>query len=74
MTRRSRRPHLRTLATTCDTPGDPDDEFTRGWPEGSIVTIAPELPEEFVQEVIAAGCDPDEFADEKEIYVAPLFV
>jgi integrase len=72
MTRRSRRPHLRTLATTCDTPGDPDDEFTRGWPEGSIVTIAPELPEEFVQEVIAAGCDPDEFADEKEIYVAPL--
>jgi hypothetical protein len=72
MTRRSRRPHLRTLATTCDTPGDPDDEFTGGWPDGSIVTVAPQLPEELVQEVISTGCDPDEFADETEIYVAPL--
>jgi hypothetical protein len=70
--KRTRRPHLRTLATASLTPGDPDDEFTRGWAEGSLVTIAPDLPEDFVQDVIAAGCDPDEFADEKEIYVAPL--
>lgn len=67
---RSHRPALTTLATENVTPGDPDDEFTRGWPEGSVVTIAPELPDELVQEVIAYGGDPAEFADPTEYYVA----
>ena len=70
MTKRSRRPRMKTLATENISPGDPDDEFTRGWSAGSVVTIAPQLPKDFVQEAIAAGCDPGEFADQTDFYVA----
>lgn len=58
------------IASDEATPGDPDDPDTRGWPDGSIVSIAAPMSQEILEDAIDSGIDPDELADKTEYYVA----
>jgi hypothetical protein len=62
--------NLVTIASDEATPGDPDDPDTRGWPDGSIVSIAAPMSEEILEEAIDSGIDPEELADKTEYYLA----
>lgn len=62
-------PNMTSIASDDSTPGDPDDPDTRGWPDGSIVTIAAPLPEELVQMALECDLDPDELAEQTDYYL-----